>query len=199
MSGIEALFRTDEPRRGAYLSRLFAFFSEEVVRHWAACEQAPYRDLGRPTVWDEEGRRHTLDFTLQRTSDGARFVTEMKCEIQFENYRYLSLRDGSEIDHHVAGAAFAKLLRLAREPNALRVTISGKGAQDLVGAMLVWGVVTEEGRRAAMERYGFADVLGVEDMLRDLGEWQPREWADWVATRKRWSDELFNSLAYPEI
>lgn len=198
MGGIEEIFRTEEPLRGAYLSRLFAFFSEEVVRHWAACEQAPYRDLGRPTVWDEANKFHVLDFTLERRSDGARFATEMKCEIQFENYRYLALRDGSEIDHHVRVAAFAKLLRLAREPNALRVTISGKGEQNLEGAILVWGVVTEEGKAAAMDRFGFADVLGVEDMLRDLGEWQPQEWADWIATRKRWSDDLFNWLAYPQ-
>lgn len=196
MAGMETLFRTTEPSRGAYLSRLFAFFSEEVVRHWAACDQAPYRDLGRPVVWDEAGKYHVLDFTLQRRSDGARFATEMKCEIQFEGYRYLTLKDGSEIDHHIAGAAFQKLLRLAREPDAQRVTIGGK-KQDITGAILVWGIVTPEGRSAAMDHHGFADVLGVEDMLRDLGEWRPKEWAEWVGTRRRWADQLFDWLAYP--
>ena len=78
---LEQIFRTDERGRGAFLSRLFAFFSEEVVRHWASCEQSPYSDLGRPTVWGEDGHRHTLDFTLQRP-DGSLFVTEMKCEIE---------------------------------------------------------------------------------------------------------------------
>ena len=47
---MEAVFRGSERGRGAYLSRLFAFFSEEVVRHWSACEQAPYRDVGRPVI-----------------------------------------------------------------------------------------------------------------------------------------------------
>ncbi|MGH2655512.1 MAG: hypothetical protein ACRDIZ_02225 [Actinomycetota bacterium] len=56
--GMQHLFRRDEQGRGAYLSRLFAFFSEEVIRHWAACEQAPYGDLGRPVVWDEESPRY---------------------------------------------------------------------------------------------------------------------------------------------
>jgi hypothetical protein len=88
----------------------------------------------------------------------------------------------------VAGAAFQKFLRLSRDPGALRVTIDG----------LVWGVVSPTGRNAVMEHYGFADVLSVEDMLRDMSEWQPQEWADWVNTRRRWTDEMFAWLAYPD-
>jgi hypothetical protein len=128
MSSMEGLFRTDEPGRGAYLSRMFAFFSEEVVRHWSACDQAPYRDLGQPVIWDADGKRYrtTLDFTLERRGDGARFVSEMKCEIQFEGYRYLTLTGPTEIEHHAAGAAFQKFLRLAQDSNALRVTTGGR-------------------------------------------------------------------------
>jgi hypothetical protein len=197
--GMEALFQRPERGRGAYLSRLFAFFSEEVVRHWSACEQAPYRDVGRPVVWDEDrSRYHVLDFTLERRSDGARFVTEMKCEIEFEGYRYLSLTTVDQIEHHVRGAAFQKLLRLGGNPRSLRVTIGG-AEQSVAGAILVWGIVTPEGRSAAMTHHGFADVLSVEDMLRDLGEWRPQLWADWVATRRRWTDELFEWLAYAPV
>lgn len=195
-AGIEYLFRRDEKGRGAYLSRLFAFFSEEVVRHWSACEEAPYRDLGRPTVWGDDGRHHTLDFTLERGSDGARFVTEMKCEIEFEGYRYLSLTTPQQIEHHCSKEAFQKLLRLAREPSALRVTIAGK-EHEVAGSILVWAVVTSEGRSSAIAEYGFADVLGVEDMLQDLARWQPGEWASWIGTRRRWTDELLDWLAYP--
>jgi hypothetical protein len=193
---MEKLFRRDERGRGAYLSRLFAFFSEEVVRHWAACEQAPYRDIGRPVVWDEESPRyHVLDFTLERRTDGLRFVSEMKCEIEFEGFRYLTLKGPEEIAHHVSGAAFQKFIRLARHPGDLRVTVGG-AEQEIVGAILVWGVVTTAGRRAAMDHYGLAEVLSVEEMLRDLAEWQPAAWAEWIGTRRRWSDELFDWLAY---
>lgn len=192
---LEEVFRSDEPGRGAFLSRLFAFFSEEVVRHWAACEQAPYRDVGRPVVWDEAGKYHVLDFTLERKSDGARLVTEMKCEIEFQNYRFLILVDGTEVEHHLAGAAFQKLLRIAADPKSLRVTIGGR-EQDVAGAALVWGVVAPEGKEAAMARYGFSEVLAVEDMLRDLASWQPKSWAEFTATRKRWADELFDWLTY---
>lgn len=104
---LEEFFRREEKGRGAYLSRLFAFFSEEIVRHWAACDEAPFRDVGRPVLWDEGARRyHVLDFTLERRSDGSRFVAEMECEIQFEGYRYLTLQDAEQIEHHAGGAAF---------------------------------------------------------------------------------------------
>ena len=152
----------------------------------------------RSSVWGDDGRRHTLDFTLERRSDGALFVTEMKCEIEFEGYRYLTLTGPEQIEHHRQKEAFQKLLRLAREPTAQRVTKGGE-EQNVAGSMLVWGVVTPEGRSAAMDRYGFADVLGVEDMLRDLAAWQPKEWADWIGARQRWTNGLFEWLAYRDL
>ena len=39
-----------------------------------------------------------------------------------------------------------------------------------------------------------ADVLAVEDMLGDVAVWQPSAWADWLATRRRWNDELLDWL-----
>jgi len=194
---MEELFRRDIPGRGAFLSRLFAFFSEEIVRHWARCERSPYRDLGRPVVWDGNGSKyHVLDLRLERVSDGARFVTELKCEIEFERYRYLTLTDPGQLQHHTRNAAFQKLLRAASDPGAQRVTIQGREI-EVHGAVLVWGVVTDEGQTSVRDEYGFVDVLSVEQMLKDLGEWQPQEWADWVGLRRQWADELFEWLRYP--
>jgi hypothetical protein len=176
---------------------VFAFFSEEIVRHWARCEHSPYRDLGRPVVWDETGSRfYVLDFTLERVSDGARFVTELKCEIEFERYRYLTLTDSAQLEHHTRQAAFQKLLQAASNPGAQRVTIRGREIQ-VQGAILVWGVVTDQGRRSVTGNYGFDDVLSIEQMLMELSEWQPRHWADWVGLRRQWTDELFEWLKYP--
>ena len=197
VGSMEALFRRPETGRGPYLSRLFAFFSEEVVRHWAGCDQAPYRDIGRPVVWDEAGDRyHVLDFTLERRIDGRTFVAELKCEIEFEGYRYLALHGPEQVKHHELGAAFQKFLRLAREPTSLRVTIGGKPVA-VDGCALVWGVTSAEGRHAAMRHYGLADVLSIETMLQDLQNWQPETWAECVQKRRRWSDELFDWLSYP--
>ena len=63
---------------------------------------------------------------------------------------------------------------------------------------MVWGVVTRQGRESVMDRYRFADVLSLEDMVQDLHNRQPRGWADWVQTRRRWSDEMFDWLVYRE-
>jgi len=88
----EEIFRTKNPARDKFLSRLFGLFSEEVVRYWCRCPAAPYEDLGRPTLRvPGEARGHTLDFTLRHKETVKVYVAEMKCELEFENYRYLRL------------------------------------------------------------------------------------------------------------
>jgi hypothetical protein len=77
-------------------------------------------------VWGDDGKYHVLDFTFQRRSDGARFIAEMKCEIEFEGYKYLTLTGPDQVAHHQGSAAFTKFHRLAREPKAHPVTIGGK-------------------------------------------------------------------------
>lgn len=186
-----------EPGRGAYLSRLFAFFSEEVVRQWAACPEAPYSEAGRPVVWDADGQRfHALDFTLVDRETGGRYVAELKCEIEFQNYAYLELVSPEVVRHHETGAAFQKLLQLAEDPGCLRVTIGGE-EQRIDGAILVWGAMTVDGRRATIHHYRFADVLSIEEMLEELADWRPEAWAQWVDRRRRWTDDLFEFLRYP--
>ena len=63
---LEEFLRRTERGRGAFLSRLFAFFSEDVVRAWAGVPEAPYEYLGRPTTYPASaGRGYTLDFALR--------------------------------------------------------------------------------------------------------------------------------------
>ncbi|MGH9090009.1 MAG: hypothetical protein ACRDZR_01300 [Acidimicrobiales bacterium] len=192
---LEDLFHSQEVGRGAFLSRLFAFFSEEVCRAWCACDAAPFMNLGRPTIGAASGTRgHTLDFTLRHRATGRTYVAEMKCEIQFENYRYLRLIRPDQLDHH-SGAAFCAFLDIATDSGAHPVTVGGAPVA-VDGAILVWGCVTPEGVAATKDRYGFADVLDVESMLAQLAEWRPAAWANYVETRRRWVDELFDALAY---
>jgi hypothetical protein len=44
------LFRSSSSARDKFLSRLFGIFSEEIVRIWCRAPDAPYEDLGRPTI-----------------------------------------------------------------------------------------------------------------------------------------------------
>jgi hypothetical protein len=193
MDTFEEVFRSAEPVRDKYLSRLFGLFSESVVHIWCTQPDAAYEDLGRPTL-RESGTKygHTLDFTLSERSTGRIYIAEAKCELEYNNYQYLSLEEPVQIAHHTS-TAFAKFLRVAADPTAYDVRL--KGAPVAVdGAILVWGAVTPAGRAAAMSTCGFADVLSIESMVTDLKQWSPPEWADFIGRYRRWTTELFDYL-----
>ena len=165
----EDIFATRNARQDNFRSRLFGMFSEDIVRYWAANEQAPYACLGRPTIWDGSAFA-TIDFTLQ-ARDGRTFVAEQKAELAWMNYAYLRLERSDQIAHHEGKRAFDWFLEAAREPGRRIVKNNGKPIK-VDGAILVWGAVTALGRAAAIADYGFADVLGLEEMLADLNAWQ---------------------------
>lgn len=193
MRSFEEFFHSSEPDRDKFLSRLFGIFNEEVVRHWCGCSQAPYEDLGRPTLRvPGERRGHTLDFTFRSRETGKVYVAELKCEIEFMGYRYMRLQSGEELRHH-SGEAFRKLLLAAKDPKAVEVSVVGKPI-TADGAVLVWGAVTSDGREAVMREYGFADVLSLEVMLGDLRAWAPPAWLQRVERLQRYSNELFDYL-----
>lgn len=186
-------FRTKNSARDKFLSRLFSLFNEEVVRHWCRCSAAPFEDLGRPTLRAPgEARGHTLDFTLQHRETGKVFVAEMKCELEFENYRYLQLTEAWQLQHH-RSTAFQKFLHLAKNAEAFETRVGGREVR-VDGAIFIWGAVTPEGRSAVMAEYGFAYILSVEEMVNDLRRWKPAEWIERIGQLKYWSNELFDYL-----
>jgi hypothetical protein len=190
----ESLFRTGEMKRDNFRSRLFGMFSEEIVRIWARDERAPYHDLGRPTLWsltDPGGL--TLDFTLERRSDGLRFVAEQKAELAWEGYRYLRLTELLQLAHHGTKGAFGRFLAMAQTPDAYEARVKSKPI-EVHGAILVWGAVTDEGRRSVIEHYGFADVLSLEAMVRDLQDWANVEWIERLRVLREWTTGLFDGL-----
>jgi hypothetical protein len=191
----EQVFRSDSLRRDNFLARLFGIFSEEVVRAWCTCPQAPYTDLGRPTLRGPgDVRGHTLDFTLRHRQNGHTYAAELKCWISWKDYTYIRLTRAGQLDT-LTEPAFVKFLALARDPSAYRVSVASRPI-GVDGAILVWGAATPEGRSAAAAR-GVADVLTVEDMVSDLNAWQSAEWRDFIAERRGWAGELFDYLTKP--
>lgn len=191
---METLFRSAVPQRDKFLARLFGLFSEEIVRHWASDPNAPYEDLGRPTLrWPDDTKFHTLDFTFRHRADGRVFVAEMKAELEWEGYRYLRLVDAAQIEHHERSAAFQKLIATARNSEAVSVRVGGKPVA-VSGAILVWGATAAAGIEGAKEVYGFGDVLSVEMMLMDLRAWKTVSWCEYAAQLRRWTEELFDGL-----
>lgn len=182
------------PGRDKYLSRLFGLFSENVVRAWCTLPDSPYDNIGRPYLKRRgEARGHTLDFTLRERASGQVYIAEMKCELEFEGYRYLQLRSPDQVRHHEGGQAFRKFMEVAHEPNAIPVTVGGQ-ATEISGAVLVWGAATPEGADAVRKAYGLYEVLTVEGMLPALRANPPAEWSEQIKLLRIWSWDLFEFL-----
>jgi hypothetical protein len=192
----EQFFQSSEPMRDKYLSRLFGLFSEHVVHAWCASPRSTYEDLGRPTLLSpNEPRGHTIDFTLKHRESGYMYVAELKCELEYNNYKYLQLTHPDQLRHHTS-TAFAKFLQIAADPSALEVRRGGK-PQVVDGAILIWGAINSNGRHAVMQAYGFADILSLESMLIDLRTWKPDQWTGFIIDLRTWTDQLFDFLSGP--
>lgn len=190
----EEFFRSADSARDKYLARLLGLFSEHIVRIWCANPRARYEDLGRPTIYETGQRRgSTIDFTLRSRESGKAYVAELKCELEYQGYRYLRLTSADHIRHHTA-TAFTRFLRVAEEPSASSVRCNGKHLQ-VDGAILVWGAVSPAGKKEAIAKYSFADVLSLEAMIVDLQRWKPAEWTTFVDRYRAWTVELFDFLA----
>lgn len=181
------------PKKGKFFSRVLGIFSEEIVRLWAADTRAPYRDLGRPRLFCPDTEKgYSLDFTLQHRETGKCFATEMKCEIEYQNYKFLTLREPSQLEHHKK-TAFDLFRALAKSPESTSVNLAKEPIQ-VDGAILVWGDVSAEGRTAVKDHFGFHDVLSLSEILDDLWIWRPPEFEELVSDLGDWSFELFNFL-----
>jgi len=189
----DRIFKSTNPKQDKFLSRLFGIFSEDIVRTWCQDRRAPYQNLGRPTVrLRAERRGRTLDFTFQSRQDGRVFVGELKCELEFENYRYLTLTSSSQLDHH-KGEAFAKFRDIAKNPHKYKVTVDGKSI-SVAGSILVWGSVAADGRMTVIRENGFADVLSLEEIIADLLDWGNEGYRQLIEDRATWCQYLFRKL-----
>jgi hypothetical protein len=117
----------------------------------------------------------------------------MKCELEFESYRYLTLTDHRQLDHHKTDA-FQRFLDLARGAGGYSVAVNGKPISPS-GAILVWGSVTSAGRADVTKATDVVDVLSVEQIIGDLLLWDPPEYEAFVEARAQWCDDLFHVLA----
>ncbi|MEI2612216.1 MAG: hypothetical protein V9G20_26565 [Candidatus Promineifilaceae bacterium] len=192
------LFHSSNSPRDKFLSRLFGIFSEEVVRCWGKDNQSPYRNLGRPTIkLTGKTRGSTLDFAFESKSDGKVYVGEMKCELEYENYRYLTLESPTQLDHH-GNQAFRLFLDIAKNISPYSVTVGGK-PQPISGSILVWGRYTEQGRASVITKYGFHDVFSLETIIADLIAWGNKDFTELLDKRQTWTNELLSGLREIEV
>ncbi len=180
-------------KRDKYLSRVFGIFNEEIIRIWCRNSKSPFEDLGRPTVYDVSGKGHTLDFLL-RDQTGQIFVSEMKCEIEYQKYKYLTLANPKQIERHTKKEAFQKFVTVAAEPDKLTVKCGGQIVQPN-GAALIWGRVDDDIVADLLERFSLSHIISTERVVNDLKSWGDVEYFEMVNDYKVWSDQLFTYLS----
>jgi len=193
----KTLFHTTESARDKFLSRLFGLFNEAIVRIWCEEPQAEFEDLGRPTLKKQDGGKKslTLDFTLRSRRDAKIFIGEMKCELEFQSYKYLTLTSAQQLDHHTK-EAFQWFLSFAKNPAQFSVKCD-KQAIVPSGVILVWGCVSPDGRQAVLqetETRRISGVLSLESMVADLQEWRSEKYSQFLTMREQWCGQLFASL-----
>jgi hypothetical protein len=195
-TGLLSLFAGADPALAAFSARVLGLFAEDAVRAWCRLPGSPYEaPAGRPTLrMPGQARGLSLDFVLRHRETGSCYVTELKAWPAFERGRFAVLDDPGRVDRVIPHAreAMEALLRVALDPWSMSVTAEGKSVENVRGAILVWASVTPDGRRKTMERFGFADVLGLDQMVAELVEKRPPEWLEHVEARRRVCDDLFD-------
>jgi hypothetical protein len=185
-----------DPDRAKFLSRVFGIFSETIVELWARDGRARYASLGRPTisVTNAGGNilKGTLDFTLEHRNTRQVFIAEMKCEIEYQGFKYFILQHPMQLDHHDK-PGFAAFKEATRNPRHCQAKVSGK-FRPIDGGILIWGAATQAGKKSVMNTYGFCDVLTVEEMCCDLVQWGDQAYKDLTGMRRHWCNELFDGL-----
>jgi hypothetical protein len=175
---------------------LFGIFSEEIVRCWCSNSNSLYEDLGRPVIRGAEDKGiSVLDFTFKSRKDKLIYIVELKCELERRNYKFLKLKDISQLEHHQKKKAFDRFVKIAKNPNPYKVTTKNiKEELDISGAILIWGSITESGRTNVIDECRFKDVLSLENMISDLINWKDKTYFELNENLLDWCQELFNGL-----
>ena len=192
---IKETFKTVNSKRDNFLSRVFGIFNEDIVRLWCNNSNSHYDDLGRPSLYycDTDKYTHTtLDFTLQNKETKEIFISEQKCELAYQNYRYLELNSSDQLKHHDK-KAFKRFLQVAKTPNSYNVKIHGQ-EYSVSGSILIWGRVNVDNKEDIKKHFRFQDILSIENMINDLLEWEDDDYKKYINRRYEWMKELMSNL-----
>lgn len=190
---LECLFKTEDSIRDKFLSRLFGLFSENLVRIWCGTTASPYEDLGRPVlarVGTDKG--YTLDFTLRSKETSKTYIAELKCWMEYENYRYLTLSSSTQL-YSIGNIAFKMFLEMAKQPSLYPVRVNANPI-SVSGSILVWGRVHRDSIEQIKADTGIADLISLEYVIDQLAQSRNEEFRRFIQERARWSGELFQSL-----
>ena len=190
---IERTFHTGDYKRDNFLSRLFGVFNEDIVRLWCDNPNSNYNNLGRPSLY--EGGKYTgttLDFGF-RDKNGDIFLGEQKCELAYQNYKFIELNSIDQLNHHDK-KAFERFREVAKNPHLYTVKIDGKEF-SVKGSILIWGRVNEKKKNDIKKCYKFHDILSIENVVNDLIKWKDKQYIDYINKKHQWMKELISNLS----
>lgn len=179
--------------RDKFLSRVFGIFNEQIIRTWCDNSKSPFQDLGRPSVYDLDGKGYTLDFLFKDRS-GKCFLGEMKCELEYQKYKYITLTGSEQLQHHEKRRAFQLFLETAKNPADYAIKCKGKKV-SVDGSALVWGATSKSGTEEVKNMYGVSYIISTEEVISDLIKWEDKNYLNLINSHKKWSLELFSELA----
>jgi hypothetical protein len=188
---LSTLFFPADPERSRFLLALFMSFAADIVRCWAADSHAPYRDLGKPVLRSTGAARGVpLDFAFQDRRKQQVYGVVMFCDPLHE----LPLKAPEQLEPLRSARTFSSFLDAAANPAAYRLSVSGS-EHTLGGAILIWSSLDSKKARAAIRKtHALTDVLALDQIIRDLLEWQNRDFQLLIDRRAAWCYDFFRGL-----
>ena len=185
--------KTNNIKRDKFISRFFGIFSEEIANIYFCSPYSEYTNLGRPNI-SINNKQYILDFTLKNKNNGKIYICEMKCEMQYMNYKRLELNDVSQIHSHKK-EAFKVFLDIAKNAENYVIKI-GKDMINANGIILLWGKITRKTEKIKYikEYFNISDILSLEDMINIMNNKNYKEYLVFLDEKKIWVNSFFDSI-----
>ena len=185
--------KTNNSERDSFVSRFFGIFNERIAEIYFNSPFSEYENLGRPTLWYNK-KYYTLDFSLKNKITKEIFVCEMKCEMQYNNYKQLILSNVDQILTHKKDA-FKYFLEIGKKNNNIIVKINKKEI-TVNGIILLWGKISENinDLEKIKSKYNFYEILSLEKMINIMILNNYDIFLDFINERKIWINNFLNDI-----
>jgi hypothetical protein len=196
-----------DKKKANYFSRIFGVFYEGLIEFcW---ESKRYKSIGRPSVYKNGKHLKTFDYTLEK-KDGTKLVAEAKCWLAFEDFYYTELTTDLvkyDLLDKKDASALQFILELGKdtEYNDYTFKYSDKNTDKKIpftpgGKALIWARVAKNEKIKIKKEFGFSEVFSIEEIIKDMvkkiksDKIKGKEFRKYVRDRKKWANELFDSL-----
>jgi len=198
----------DSSERNNFLARIMGIFGEKIAGCWFENEKSGYDNLGRPTIhWTYNGQKKwvTLDFLINKKESGEIYLVEQKNffayqegklrKINNDNFPF-AYKKWSDKKKSGAWEIFTELSKNIDLQKEFKITTKETKDENhkISGTILIWSDVDESYKNVFCAKYGFSDIIGLTQMIKDLNQWEDHKYIDFISEKERWIQDLFNWL-----